>query len=162
MRQNGIDLPGRAKQNDLHEKKWEARAEEKLPTREKEILNHQALSDNKAAAAQARKQRQRRKASFEWAADGVDKSARQDNIRNTGVGKHQDKISFTLKPGDMARVNRDIGHANWHGYIPKGSVGVIVSEPESQYVAFLFSGMTIQVPLKSLRPLDWEDDEDED
>ena len=70
-------------------------------------------------------------------------------------------MSFTLSPGDMARVNRSVGYEGWPGYIPAGSVGVIVSEPEGAHVAFLFSGMTLQVPLKTLRPLDWEDVEEE-
>ena len=160
MRQNGIDLPGRAKQNDLQDAKWEARAEEKLPTREKEILNHDVLHENKKAAQDARKHLHRRKESFEWAGDGVDKKARQNNIRETGTGKHQDKISFTLKPGDMARVQRQIGHENWPGYVPKDGVGVIVSEEEQGHIAFLFAGMTMQVPLAALRPLDWSGDED--
>ena len=154
-------MPGEAKQQSLRDGKYVARVEEKLPTKEKEILNDGALQQNKEAATQARKHRQRRKESFEWAAIGVDKKARQDNIRNTGIGKHQDKISFTLIPGDMARVNRNIGYESWPGYIPKDSIGVIVSEPEQNHVAFLFAGMTMQVPIKVLRPLDWEEDEEE-
>jgi hypothetical protein len=160
MRQNGIPLPGEAKQQSLRDGKCEARTEEKLPTREKEIINSEALHENKTAASQARKHRQRRKESFEWADDGVDKKARQDNIRETGVGKHQDKINFTLKPGDMARVQRQIGHEGWPGYVPKEGVGVIVSEETHGQIAFLHAGMTIQVPLAALRPLDWSDDED--
>ena len=152
-------MPGEAKQQSLRNGKNEARIEEKLPTKEKEIINSEALQKNKIAAAQARKHRQIRKESFEWAANGVDKKARQENILNTGVGKHKNKISFILIPGDMARINRDIGVPFFQGYIPKDSVGVIVSEPEQNKVAFLFGGMTVQVPIKVLRPLDWEDDE---
>ena len=159
--QNGASMPGEAKQQSLRDGKHVARVEEKLPTKEKEILNDGALQQNKEAATQARKHRQRRKESFEWATIGVDKKARQDNIRNTGIGKHQDKISFTLTPGDMARVNRNIGYESWPGYIPKDSIGVIVSKPEQDHVAFLFAGMTMQVPIKVLRPLDWEEDEEE-
>jgi len=161
MRQNGVDLPGRAKQQNLAVKKYEARVDEKLPTKEKEILNSEALHENKAAAAQARKHRQRRKESFEWAAEGDDKNARQENILNTGIGKHKSEISFTLNPGDMARVNRSIGYEGWPGYVPKDSIGVIVSEPEQEHVAFLFAGMTLQVPIKTLRPLDWEEEDEE-
>jgi hypothetical protein len=161
LRQNGSGMPGDAKQQSLRNGKYEAREEEKLPTKEKEITNSKALQENKTAAAQSRKHRQRRKESFEWAANGVDKKARQENIKNTGIGKHQSKISFTLIPGDMARVNRNIGYEAWPGYIPKDSIGVIVSEPEREHVAFLFAGMTMQVPIKALRPLNWEDDEEE-
>ena len=161
MLQNGLDLPGRAKQQSLAAKKYEARVEEKLPKKEKEILNNEILDENKAAAAQARKHRHRRKESFEWASSGKDQQARKENINNTGVGKHKSKMSFTLSPGDMARVNRSVGYENWPGHIPADSIGVIVSEPEGDHVAFLFAGMTFQVPIKTLRPLDWEDDEEE-
>ncbi len=161
MRNNGIDMPGRSKQAQLAAKKWEAHAEEKLPTKEKEIINQDALEENKQAAAQSRKHRQLRKDSFEWASSGKDQRARKENIVNTGVGKHQSKMSFTLSPGDMARVNRSVGYADWPGHIPVDSVGVIVSEPEGDHVAFLFAGMTLQVPIKTLRPLDWGEDEEE-
>jgi hypothetical protein len=161
LRQSGCDMPGDAKQQSLRNGKYEAREEEKLPTKEKEITNSKVLQENKTAATQARKHRHRRKESFEWAANGIDKKARQENIINTGTGKHKSKISFILNPGDMARVNRDIGYVSWPGYIPKDSIGVIVSEPEREHVGFLFAGMTMQVPIKALRPLDWEEYEEE-
>ena len=70
------------------------------------------------------------------------------------------KRAFVLRPGDMGQVSRDIGYHSWPGFVPKGGIGIIVSNEYDEHVGFLYDGQTIDVPVAALRPLNCDEEED--
>lgn len=147
------------KQVDLHSAKYEAQVEGRLPTKEKEITNHGAYYENKEAAKNSRRHSARKKSDFSWAKGSEESRARRENIGHTGTGAYEKKRAFVLRPGDMGQVSRDIGYHAWPGFVPKGGVGIIVSNEYDEHVGFLYDGQTIDVPVAALRPLNYDEED---